>query len=100
MIGANFAPIYCGLYPELASLVREHGYALAVHGSLARDFDLVCIPWVDEPSNHAAVVDAIVAKFALRTVGEYETKAHGRIVYTISVSYGECFLDLSFVPLL
>lgn len=32
MKSANFAPIYLGLYPPLAELVRKHGYALAAHG--------------------------------------------------------------------
>lgn len=34
----NYAPVYAAaLYPDLAELFRSHGYALACHGSLARD---------------------------------------------------------------
>lgn len=96
---ASYAPIYCGLYPELATLVREHGYALAVHGSLARDFDLICIPWVEEPSEPSIVVKAITDKFAIKSVGEPDTTFHGRERWTISISFGECFIDLSFMPI-
>ena len=43
---ANRAAVYAAaLYPDLAEIAREHGYALAVHGSLARDFDLIAVPW-------------------------------------------------------
>lgn len=95
---ASFAPLYAGLYPDLAELTRLHGYALAIHGSMARDFDLVCIPWTDNPSDPQVVVDYMTHQFALKQVGAPETKAHGRLVYTLRVSFGECFLDFSFMP--
>lgn len=95
----NYAPMYVALYPELAKLTREHGYALAVHGSLGRDMDLVCIPWVEMPSEPDAVVTAITNKFAIRAVGGPPTmKSHGREAWTISIGFGECFIDLSFMP--
>lgn len=101
MKAVNYAPVYACMYPELAELTRKHGYALAIHGSLSRDFDLVCIPWsLEQPSAPQTVVDNICSEFAIQTVGEPETKQHGRLVYTITLSYGECFLDLSFMPAL
>lgn len=95
---ANFAPVYACIYPQLAELTRQHGYALAIHGSLARDFDLICIPWVDRPEPPQFVVDAITKGFAITQVGEPEQKKHGRIAYSISLSFGECAIDLSFMP--
>jgi len=95
---ANFAPIYACIYPQLAELVRQHGYALAVHGSLARDFDLVCVPWGDNPSDPQVVVDSVTSGFCIQQVGEPEMKKHERLAYTISLQFGECFLDLSFLP--
>jgi hypothetical protein len=96
---ANFAPAYLGLYPELAEVTRSHGYALAAHGSMARDFDLICIPWIEDASEPDVVVKAITSKFGLREVGKPNIREHGRIVYTLSISFGECFLDFSFMPL-
>lgn len=96
---ANFAPAYLGLYPELAEIARKHGYALAAHGSMARDFDLVAIPWIDEASDPQTVVDEITSTFALKEVGGAPSvREHGRIVYSLKISFGECFLDLSFTP--
>jgi hypothetical protein len=98
MKDATLAPIYCGLYPQLAEISRKHGYALAVHGSLARDFDLICIPWIESPSEPADVVKEITSTFAIKTVGKPDTTLHGRERWTVSVSFGECFIDLSFMP--
>lgn len=98
MKDATLAPMYCALYPALAEMVRRHGYALAIHGTLQRDMDLTCIPWVPAPSDPATVVDEITTKLALRSVGEPEIKEHGREAWTISIGFGECFLDLSFMP--
>lgn len=98
MKSANFAPIYCGLYPELAEITRKHGYALAIHGSLGRDFDLICVPWTQEVSSPEKVIEDIISKFALKCDMNFDNKYHGRKAYTINVSFGECFIDLSFLP--
>lgn len=95
---ANYAPVYACLYPQLAEIARTHGYALAVHGTMGRDFDLVCVPWTDEPSRPQVVVDEMTESFSIMQSGEPETRQHGRLVYTIVLQFGECFLDLSFMP--
>lgn len=94
----NYAPVYCALYPQLAEVTRKHGYALAIHGSLGRDMDLICVPWVPIPSEPQVVVDEITTKFAIRQIHGWEIKEHGREVTTISIAFGECFIDLSFMP--
>lgn len=95
---ANFAPVYACLYPELAEITRKHGYALAAHGSMARDFDLICIPWIDHPADPEVVVKEITTTFAIKEVGGPPSRrCHGRLVYSLSLSFGECFLDFSFM---
>jgi len=97
----NYAPVYAAaLYPELATLARQHGYALAVHGSLRRDFDLVAIPWADSPSEPEIVLKSITGKFAIRLLGDATEKPHGRKAWTVSIGHGECALDISFMPIL
>jgi hypothetical protein len=95
---ANYAPVYCALYPQLAEITRKHGYALAIHGTLGRDMDLICVPWTEVPSDPTAVVNEIVRTFALKKIEELTPMNHGRLVQTISVAFGECFIDLSFMP--
>jgi hypothetical protein len=101
----SYAPVYAAaLYPDLAPIFREHGYALAVHGSLQRDFDLIAVPWVDDPqpSDPQTVLDAITSAFAIRQItppGTGNDKPHGRQAYTISIGHGHCSLDISFTPM-
>lgn len=94
---ANLAPFYCAIYPELAEIARKHGYALAIHGSLARDFDLIAVAWIEFPSTPQVVVDEIVNTFSIKQHGEPTLKPHNRLVYTLNVSFGDCFLDFSFM---
>lgn len=95
---ANYAPVYACLYPQLAEVARKHGYAMAVHGTMGRDFDLICIPWIATPSKPQDVVDEITSTFSIMQSGEPEYKEHRRLVYTVVLQFGECFLDLSFMP--
>lgn len=96
---ANLAPVYCSLYPELAEIARKHGYALAIHGSMARDFDLICVPWTENPSKSQVVVDEFTSTFAITDVTSPDIRPHGRMVYSISFGFGEFFADLSFMPI-
>lgn len=100
MKDANYAPVYCAMYPKLAEIARSHGYALAIHGSMGRDFDLCCIPWTDEAADPEVVIDAFCTEYAIRCTNKNqpEQKKHGRIAYTITVAWGECAIDLSFMP--
>lgn len=95
---ANYAPVYmAGIYPRLAEIARAHGYALAVHGSCARDLDVVFVPWADEVSSPEEVIDAITSEFAVTRVGDLKRKNHGRLCQTLAWMK-ECFADISFMP--
>ena len=94
----NYAPMYAAMYPGLAEITRQHGYALAVHGTLGRGMDLICVPWVDEAADPQTVVDAITTEYSIRQIGSPEEKKHGRRAWTIGVGFGDCFIDLSFMP--
>lgn len=39
---------YDRLIEPLRDVARRLGYALAVHGTLVRDIDLIAVPWVDD----------------------------------------------------
>lgn len=97
-IKRGYAPVYAALYPELCVIFQKHGYALAVHGSMRRDFDLVAIPWASEVSTHEVVLDEIKRVFATTSMGGATVKNHGRIAYTLAIGFGACAMDLSFTP--
>lgn len=100
MKAPNYSPVYCALYPGLADITRSHGWALAIHGSMARDFDLTCIPWVEKPSPPEEVVKEITTTYAIREIGKPDVTFHGRRRWTISVGHGEYAIDLSFMPVI
>ncbi len=106
------AAAYVALYPMLHQVAKRHGYALTVHGSLHRDFDLVAIPWVEKVSPPLTLIKAF--KKATRTVTTHEEfdhigkqdchpteKPHGRVAYSLHVTnhgmYGG-YLDISVIP--
>lgn len=98
-ITPNYGAVYtAALYPDLCKLFQRHGYALAVHGSLARDLDLVAVPWAEKLSARAVVLKELTETFTIHVTGEPEQRNHGRMAYTLSVGFGECACDLSFFP--
>lgn len=99
---ANNGPFYAaGLYPKLAELFRSHGYALAVHGSVGNDFDLIAVPWVDEAGKPEDVIAECLKKFAFDQFPDQTkpaSKPHSRVAYSLHLSFGNCYLDTSFTP--
>lgn len=99
------------LYPMLLQIARDHGYTLAVHGSLHRDFDLVAVPWIEQASEALAMIKAMHE--ALASVIHHEemdynypdcsptSKPHGRIAYSLHFTnrgmYGG-YIDISVMP--
>jgi hypothetical protein len=97
-IKPNFSPVYAAaLYPQFAKIFQKHGYALAVHGSLANDFDLIAVPWAEKVSPPEEVLKEITKGFIFKEVNGPEKKNHGRVAYKISVGFGICGVDLSFL---
>lgn len=105
----TFAPAYVGLFPILAEVAQQHGYALAVHGSVSRDFDLVAIPWADQVASAEALIRAIAERMSYTmdtaiTVDRLfkepycETKPHGRRSWAIPLDCG-AVIDISVMPL-
>lgn len=95
----SFAPVYSAMYPEWAEIARLHGYALAVHGSVASDFDLICVPWAELPSDPITVLNAFAAHFRLKIIGDRPVKKnHGREAWVISIGWGHCRIDCWFLP--
>jgi hypothetical protein len=107
-------PHYERLIGPLRDRARELGYALAVHGTLKRDIDLIACPWTD------AAVDARTLAEALRGVaaelndgkadlawredcrewwedGKPGDKPHGRLCWMFHLGCGP-YIDLSVMP--
>ena len=82
-------------------IARAHGYAVAVHGSLSRDVDLIAVPWKDLVSPaHVFVADVVKRTGGwLRSKDACPTKKpHGRLAWSIHIIGTGTFIDLSVMP--
>ena len=59
LVPVQLGAIYTDALVLARATARTHGYALAVHGSQMRDFDLIAVPWVEEASAPEMLVEAI-----------------------------------------
>lgn len=55
------APIFACLYPGLCDVARRHGYALAIHGTVTTDLDLIAVPWIDGAADPVELKRALLA---------------------------------------
>lgn len=95
----------------MRTVAREHGYALAVHGSLARDIDLIAVPWTEQAHDpHELLCDlkgALAGIFGRTRFdprdddGCWNLKPHGRKARSIHVYCDGHFFyfDISVMPL-
>lgn len=102
---------YVLLYPQLAEVARAFGYALAIHGSMNRDMDLVAIPWTERAVDPFTLVNAMKEAVGgwwwgpdvdqWYPDGMPTRKPHGRMAYSIHLtdrgSEGP-YLDVSVIP--
>lgn len=58
--GQMLKDYYTEILRPLKKQARSMGYALAVHGSMARDLDLVAVPWVEGAVDPIELVEAFV----------------------------------------
>lgn len=97
---------------EIRAAAREHGYALAVHGSQRRDLDLIAAPWAVEAIEPLTLVELICERVGLRprianaysdgtTMPNPEFKPFGRLAWSLVSTSGPIgyeYVDLSVVP--
>ncbi|CCH01937.1 hypothetical protein FAES_3931 [Fibrella aestuarina BUZ 2] len=101
--GKRWMPImYVTYFGILQAIAQQHGYALAVHGSVVRDFDLVMVPFAPKVSPHDFVLEDI--RQAIGNTGptsevfdQVGQDCHGRTLYAIECGSGGYF-DICFTP--
>lgn len=91
---------YACLYQRLAVVAREHGYALAMHGSLVADCDLIAVPWVASAATHDALASELAkAAGGLLILDQHADRVAGVRKHVIHLGGGP-YLDLAVVPAL
>lgn len=84
---------------------RRKGYALAVHGSLLRDIDVLACPWVPRAAGPRGLLRAIIeavrgtnlVRFCDCPSKHPTVKPHGRLAWSIHMD-GGTYIDLSVMP--
>lgn len=104
--GAANRALLDAILPAIRLAARNQGYAVAVHGSLNRDIDLIAVPWREGAMNADLLVETIcgavtgVVGSCLKHGEEWTEKPHGRRARTLMVYCGENHMqiDLSVMP--
>lgn len=116
-------PLFACIYPGLCDKARALGYALAIHGTIVRDMDLIAVPWVETAATpeelYAALKEYLGALSWTELIREqlpedaanrvilaavdrgeagWEVKPHGRLARNLYLLYG-VKVDLSVIPL-
>jgi len=114
----SIAIYYLKLLPQIRDAAYACGYAIGIHGSMTRDFDLIAAPWTETAKPAEDLVEAVRAavgghiipngtpggrwdrtaeKFVPAVVENPQAKPHGRLGWAIQIGAG-AYLDLSVMP--
>ena len=90
---------YACIWEDIRQCAMDSGWAVALHGSLASDMDIMAMPWVENAVSFKEVVDSISKLFkdndmASQYVITYNEKPHNRVVATIPI-FADFYLDIS-----
>lgn len=96
--------VYVEYLPKIREAAKKLGWAICIHGSLIRDFDLLAVRWIENASSEDkllnAIYEAIDNKHANKgreeCLARKEHKPHGRVSYDIQIGFG-AYIDLSVV---
>lgn len=101
-----YALCFAASLPHLQAVAAQHGYALAVHGSMSTDLDLIAAPWVEDAAEPAALIEALREVVDGQMFNDIDpnpsVRPHGRLawsIYTRDDQYrGGPYLDVSVMP--
>lgn len=93
------AAFYASIWNDIRQCAMDCGWALALHGSLVSDMDIMAMPWVDDSTSFRVLIDKISKLFSGNMMAEtyfitYNKKPHNRIVATIPI-IEDFYLDIS-----
>lgn len=93
------AVFYAVLWNDFRQKALDIGWALALHGSMSSDMDIMAMPWTENAKPLSELISSISDCIG-GTIWKdshykpYYDKPHNRIVYTFSIS-GDFYIDLS-----
>lgn len=90
------AVFYAAMWPDLREAAMDKGWALALHGSLKSDMDLMAMPWTDKASSANDMVEALRNCFTDAECIEVQVSdmPNNRQVITLSI-WEDFYLDIN-----
>lgn len=93
------AAFYAAMWDDIRQCAMDCGWAVALHGSLTSDMDIMAMPWVSGACSFGELMIRIVALFSGNRMSEnftitYNEKPYGRIVATVPI-WADFHLDIS-----
>lgn len=95
------AAFYACMWNDLRNAAMDNGWALALHGSLASDMDIMAMPWVEDAKSVKVMIKSLSDCFTDSPFKEHHivphySKPHNRVVYTMSI-WADFHLDISVI---
>ncbi len=92
------AAFYAAMWDDIRKYAMDCGWAVALHGSLNSDMDIMAMPWVKDAVPFCELVDGISNLFTDNDLTkwriDYISKPNNRIVATIPI-WADFYLDIS-----
>jgi hypothetical protein len=87
----DMSDFYLSRLPAIRQAAKDNGYAIGVHGSTRRDFDLIATPWRDGYSDRDTLAKAIqnAACGIVSNSFSWENKPCGRIATSFPIVWPE-----------
>lgn len=94
------AAFYAAMWDDIRQCAMDNGWAVALHGSLSADMDIMAMPWVEDAVSFDKLAIEIKKLFSGSEMGgpiiTHGEKPHGRVVATIPI-WADFYLDISAV---
>ena len=95
---------YACVLESLRKIAKENGYALAIHGSLSKDLDLIAVRWNDKYSSPNKLVSCFINELSSYCFGDIklgeltfpEHRYKNQIHYIIPIA-GDWYVDLTVI---
>jgi len=91
------AVLYTALWEDIRNSAMDCGWAVALHGSLASDMDIMAMPWTEDAVSFYELCREIKGLFIGNEFDwdiDYYSKPNKRIVATIPI-WADFYLDIS-----
>lgn len=91
------AVFYASIWPDIRDAALDCGWALALHGSLSNDMDIMAMPWTTEAIHPLEMILKLKKCFSDSKIDVTETPMpNNRMVYTLSI-WADFYLDINII---